>query len=589
MSRRRPVWHYFPLYFFIMLVCLLLVAWFFARVFEDFYREQMFVQMEETLRLLSDEAGALLAEDDFAGLEAFCQSLGERSHADYGVYSMDGALRAHSRMASARYANAPLPPRVRDALSGGASHGVGRSESLLRAAIPVHSAGRQVGVLESVRSIHALRPVIGSLYRSMVIVFIVASLVIAAAGIWTIQGIRRSLRELRRGAERFAAGDLTNRLPITGSGEVYSLALAMNHMAEQLGARIRTIQTQQNELETVFASMQDGVIALDLDGTVIDLNQAAANLLGTNAHRSRGKGMEEVLRKPNLLDFARMALASRGPVQKEIQLYDEKGENHVIAAQGTVLHGADSDEIGIVIMLHDVTHLMKLENLRRDFVANVSHELRTPITSIKGFVETLLDEGPEDPETRDRFLGIVLKHVNRLNSIIEDLLALSRIERDQGQMGMEMDEDSVRNVLAGAVELCQSKADKGEVQVLLDCPANLQAPMRSALLGQAVVNLLDNAIKYSPKGGKVWLESWEQENKIEIRVQDEGPGIENKHLSRLFERFYRVDRARSRELGGTGLGLAIVKHIMVLHGGTVGVKSQLGSGTTFFLRFPAHR
>jgi two-component system phosphate regulon sensor histidine kinase PhoR len=254
--------------------------------------------------------------------------------------------------------------------------------------------------------------------------------------------------------------------------------------------------------------------------------------------------------------------------------------------EAMLAYDAQRQKLGAVVMLHDITRLRHLENVRRDFVANVSHELRTPITSIKGFVETLLDGAIEDPDNARRFLRIILRQANRLNAIIEDLLTLSRIEKGSEEATVELDEDSVPEVLQAAVEMCAEQARDKAVTVRLECPHGLTVRMNSHLLEQVVVNLLGNAIKYSDPGLSVELIASRQDNEVVIQVRDHGCGIDPKHLPRLFERFYRVDKARSRELGGTGL--AIVKHIALAHHGSASVESAVGCGSTFSIRLPAN-
>ncbi len=263
------------------------------------------------------------------------------------------------------------------------------------------------------------------------------------------------------------------------------------------------------------------------------------------------------------------------------------GEERVLDAQGTVLLDAGQQAIGALVVLHDITRVRRLEIIRRDFVANVSHELRTPITSIKGFVETLVHENLEDREQSLRFLAIVLKQVNRLDAIIEDLLLLSRIERGAEEQTVELADECLVDVLRSAVEMCQKKAAEKQIGLEVECPAGLVAEINAPLLEQAVVNLIDNAVKYSPNNGAVRITAEQRGGELVIGVEDAGCGIAPKHLPRLFERFYRVDKARSRELGGTGLGLAIVKHIVTAHKGSVRVESTVGKGSVFFIHLPA--
>jgi two-component system phosphate regulon sensor histidine kinase PhoR len=240
-----------------------------------------------------------------------------------------------------------------------------------------------------------------------------------------------------------------------------------------------------------------------------------------------------------------------------------------------------------VIVLNDVTEVQRLENVRRDFVANVSHELKTPVASIKGFVETLLDGALNDRNDARRFLGIVARQADRLAAIIEDLLALSRIEQSETSGKLPLDQLPLSGILITASDDCRPRAVERSIRLEVECPPDLTVTVNGPLLEQAVINLVDNAIKYSEAGKAVWLSADNDATGPAIRVRDEGCGIAAEHLPRLFERFYRVDKARSRVLGGTGLGLSIVKHIVQAHAGTIVVESTPGVGTTFTIRLPA--
>ena len=394
----------------------------------------------------------------------------------------------------------------------------------------------------------------------------------------------RPLEEIKAGVDRFAAGDLSHRLRVAGSAEVTALAETMNRMAEQLDERIRTVLRQQNERDAMLSSMEEGVLAIDNEGTILSLNKACATLLGEEAAKLQGRGVYEAIRKADLLQFIETALASPSPVEGDFQI--RGAQDRWVSAHGTLLHDAQRGKIGVLVVLHDNTRLRHLEEVRRDFVANVSHELRTPITSIKGFIETLVDGAFEDKENAHRFLQIMLRQVNRLDAIICDLLMLSRIERGSEEQRIELSPESIRGVLQAAIEMCEKKAVEKAVDVELICPNELTGEINAALLEQAVVNLLDNAVKCSNPEATVEVSAACEGAELVIRVKDQGCGIDAQHLPRLFERFYRVDKARSRELGGTGLGLAIVRHIALAHRGSVSVESTVGVGSTFCLRLP---
>jgi two-component system phosphate regulon sensor histidine kinase PhoR len=258
-----------------------------------------------------------------------------------------------------------------------------------------------------------------------------------------------------------------------------------------------------------------------------------------------------------------------------------------LQAHGTFIKDHDGKSFGALIVLNDITQMKRLENIRRDFVANVSHELKTPITSIIGFVETLSQGAIDDKENAGRFLEIIARHADRLNAIIEDLLLLSRIEgHEEDDSGVVKEASKIKSILSSALLICEPKASTKNIHLALQSPDEIKADVNAPLLEQAVINLVDNAIKYSEEGSHVRVEASAEGEEILIRVIDDGCGIPEEHIPRLFERFYRVDKARSRNLGGTGLGLAIVKHIVNAHGGIIEVESIPQKGSTFTIRIP---
>jgi two-component system phosphate regulon sensor histidine kinase PhoR len=399
-----------------------------------------------------------------------------------------------------------------------------------------------------------------------------------------VKRLTRPLTDMAAAAHRFSQGELGFRIPPQTTTEAIALADALNEMAGRLDEQIRDLVQQRNEREALLASMVEGVLAVDSRDRVITLNRAAGELFGVDPEKATGRTLQEDIRNPALQRLAAEARSSEGPVETEIRLQGN-GERY-LQAHGTLLQGAQGRQEAVLIVLNDVTRLRRLENMRRDFVANVSHELRTPVTSIKGFVETLSDGAIDNPEDARRFVAIIHKHADRLAAIIEDLLTLSRLE-EGGAARMELQATAVRPVLVSAIEACQPKAVEQGVTVELACHAELTAKASPELLEQAVINLIDNAVKYSPRGSRVRVEGQQANGEVVVRVRDEGCGISVEDQERVFERFYRVDRARSRDLGGTGLGLAIVKHIAQVHGGHVGLESALGKGSTFSVHLPA--
>ncbi len=396
--------------------------------------------------------------------------------------------------------------------------------------------------------------------------------------------LARPVVGLQAAAARLASGDVSADPPATDVAEFADIAAALVRLREQLVERGLTIGRQDTQQEAVLGSMIEGVLAIDGRRRILGINRAAADLLDVEAEQAAGRPLQDVIRNPDLRRFALTAIDCREPVEDDLLLRGIR--DRTIRLRGTALRDASGDG-GAVIVLNDVTEVQRLENVRRDFVANVSHELKTPVASIKGFVETLLDGALDDRNDARRFLGIVARQADRLAAIIEDLLALSRIEQSETSGKLPLDLQPLAGILITASDDCRPRAVERSIRLEVDCPPDLIVTVNGPLLEQAVINLVDNAIKYSEAGKAVWLSADNDATGPAIRVRDEGCGIAAEHLPRLFERFYRVDKARSRVLGGTGLGLSIVKHIVQAHAGTIVVESTPGVGTTFTIRLPA--
>jgi two-component system phosphate regulon sensor histidine kinase PhoR len=412
-------------------------------------------------------------------------------------------------------------------------------------------------------------------------------LAVTAAAAAIVYGLARQLARpvdsLRAAAARIASGDVSADPPATDVAEFADIAAALVRLREQLVERGLTIGRQDTQQEAVLGSMIEGVLAIDGRRRILGINRAAADLLDVETEQTAGRPLQDVIRNPDLRRFALTAIDCREPVEDDLLLRGVR--DRTIRLRGTALRDASGDG-GAVIVLNDVTEVQRLENVRRDFVANVSHELKTPVASIKGFVETLLDGALDDRDDARRFLGIVARQADRLATIIEDLLALSRIEQSETSGKLPLDQLPLSGILITASDDCRPRAVERSIRLEVECPPDLTVTVNGPLLEQAVINLVDNAIKYSESGKTVWLSAEDDATGPAIRVRDEGCGIAEEHLPRLFERFYRVDKARSRNLGGTGLGLSIVKHIVQAHAGTIVVESTPGVGTTFTIRLP---
>jgi two-component system phosphate regulon sensor histidine kinase PhoR len=360
-------------------------------------------------------------------------------------------------------------------------------------------------------------------------------------------------------------------------------------MAAEIGARVAAAEAQGRELEAILDAMAEAVIALD-SKLAIRLANPAAEALFAREGKLAGRGLLEATRSSALQEAAAACLASgaRRAIETALYLPSERFFQALAApllGGGTPIANGSSGSAGVVLVLGDITELRRLERVRRDFVANVSHELRTPVQLVKGFAESLREGAIGDPEQADRFLGIIERNTERMESLISDLLSLASLERE-GREWLSAERSAIGPILEAAREAILPKARERGTELIVECGEGISAKVDPGLLEQALVNLIDNAVKYSPPGKVVRISAKAEGGLLVMEVRDQGIGIPSRDLPRIFERFYRVDKARSRELGGTGLGLAIVRHIAIAHGGDVSVESWEGEGSTFRVRLP---
>lgn len=409
---------------------------------------------------------------------------------------------------------------------------------------------------------------------------------ILAMGFLLTLRLTKPFSQLERRLRRMAASDAI-QIASPEKFDIIDLAKSLDLIAKQLRSRIEITLTQKKQQDAVFSSMGEGVIALDSSKRIIELNKAAATILKLDPHSARGHNIVELVRIPEIIDLIEDTLVFRIGGERDIEI--SNGDARFLQVRARPLLSGSDSTTGIVLVLSDVTRLNELEGMRKNFVANVSHELRTPLTSIQGFAETLLNPAVTDIGEVRKFTAIIQKHATRLGQIIEDLLTLSRLEREEDVQSIDKKIEALETPLLDAVQLCEVKASPRSIQLLVECDPSMKVPMDAHLIEQAVVNLVDNAIRYSAEGKLITVKGLLRGDSCIVEVTDQGTGIPEKHLSRLFERFYRVDKARSREMGGTGLGLSIVKHIALAHRGRVEVQSQVGAGSTFSIIWPVKR
>lgn len=584
-------WQLFPSYVVILICAMLAVAWYNTHSFKKFYVGQMTVFLEAQSSLILPRVSELTAAEKFAELNFFCRETGRRVSTRITVIKGNGDVVCDSDEDPGTMQNHAGRPEVAQALAGnnGSSQRFSTTtkQQMLYVAIPVRRNNTLTGVLRTSVPLTAIETELQSLNTRITMGIVIVIVFASAVTFFIAKKISQPLEQMKSDSLRFAHGNFREKISVTGSEEIVGLARAMNRMALQLDERMRTILSKSNELETVLSSMVEGVIAVDLDEKVLYINESAQKQLDIDQHDVQGKRLLEIVRNIELLRFIQHTLSHTRQTEKTIIFNLGKRDERILQVHGAQLYDEKKQRIGALVVTNDVSRLLQLENLRRDFVANVSHELKTPITSIKGYAETLMDETGEYPQHVKDFLEIISKQTNRLQAIVEDLLSLAEIEqKSDGSEEMPMEKERIVNVLRAAIEACSIQAADRNIQIRLDCAENMYALINGPLLEQAVINLLDNAIKYSKPGGVVQVETSFTGGAIFILIKDSGIGIAPQHLERLFERFYVVDKGRSRESGGTGLGLAIVKHIIQAHGGSVKVESQLHEGSIFTICLP---
>ncbi|MBU4420273.1 MAG: cell wall metabolism sensor histidine kinase WalK, partial [Proteobacteria bacterium] len=575
-KKKRLLWQLYPSYLLITLISLLAVSIFASSAFREFFLERTAADLKSRAHLLEEQVGNYIVSLNGMSVDSICKSAGRQSSTRITVILSSGKVVGDSEEVPESMDNHANRFEVSEALQGGVGTSIRYSKTLkhdmMYVAIPLKRDNKIIGVLRTAIPVTSIYDELKSIQIQISAGGLLIALFAAGVSLFISKRISKPIEEIRKGAERFAHGDLNYRMPASDTEEMVGLAEAMNQMAIQLDDRIKTAIKQRNELEAVLSSMKEGVIAVDLDEKIISINQSAASMFKSRPSDLEQRSIQEVIRNPELQKIIKKAISSGEYSEGDVVLYQDK--EIILKVQTTSLLDENEKFIGIIVVLNDVTQLRHLENMRKEFVSNVSHEIKTPLTAIKGFVETLSQGAMENPGEAKRFLNIIEKHVNRLVALIEDLMHLSVIEQKDKTKEIKLIKGNIRSVIKTAIQVCQAKAESKKIKVNLICHEDISAKIDTQLLEQAAVNLLDNAIKYSEEGGLVQIEVITTDTEVCISFKDYGIGIPKEHLPRLFERFYRIDKARSRKLGGTGLGLAIVKHIVQTHEGYVTVESE---------------
>ena len=548
--------------------CMLTMNVLIQRAWEGMLRKEIESSMRDKTVMLASRIASTPADQQVQVLKQVAAEAGARTT----LIDQSGKVLFDSEADASQMENHAGRPEVQEALKGrvGSSTRVSQSVHVpfLYEAAPVPG-----GVVRLAYRLSAIDEVNRQVRDNLLKTSAIAALFALALAFIATQSIGRRLVRITAFAERVAAGDLSARIQEESSDEIAHVASALDKTARKLEDGFRALESSRQTLETLLNSMQEPVIAVAEDGRVLWANQRMERLLPSGIRL--GEPLVQSARDPEILRAVQAALESRDIVVARAA--------KIFSGRVFDLTAAPMPGGGVVAVMHDQTEIERVEKTRRDFIANVSHELRTPLTSIQGYAETVLDHEKLSDSARE-FLEIIRKNAMRMARLTEDLLVLARVE--SGERSFKLEPATPQELLDESVQTFQEIASSRNIELTVMNTANSFVSVDRDAIHQVFSNLIDNAMKYGQEGQKIMIGACEREDGVQFFVRDFGAGIPSEHLPRLFERFYRVDKARSRESGGTGLGLAIAKHVVRAHGGTIKAESELNHGATFYFTLP---
>jgi two-component system phosphate regulon sensor histidine kinase PhoR len=529
-----------------------------------------------------------LKKEDLAYLDVLVKSLGPKIKSRITIINNQGKVLADSeepREKVLKMENHLTRPEVKAALSGDTGIASRYSSTLkinmLYVAIPLKDNNETIGILRVALPLLNVQNALFVVRKTVFFSLFFALTLALILGTVVTNSIIKPVNKIIYASRKFSKGDFTHKIILDSKDEIGELADTLNNMAQSLEDKIREVEIKNQHLVAILESMVEGIIVVDKTSRILSVNPTVEKIFSITKLGSEGKLLLETIRDNNIAEIASNVIERGKFISRELSLVWPVHRIFQIDAS-PVFRG--NSVTGCLLVIHDITELRRLENMRRDFVANVSHELKTPLTSIKGFVETLLEGALEDKENSGHFLKIIQDHANRLDNLVNDLLDLSYLESSSAVLKTE--KTNLKKLTEDILSGFRSQLKKKSVEAKNELPDDLSVKSDKNKIGQVLTNLIDNAIKFNCEKGTVRIYSERMNNKVKIIVEDSGIGVPQKDLARIFERFYRVDKARSRELGGTGLGLSIVKHIVELHSGEVGVESTEGIGSKFWFTLP---
>lgn len=585
----KKLWARISFTFFLLLFGVLIaVGFFLANLVKDAYEDVTRNQLLENAHLLIKTLEISDFYEDPKALQEKISQLPEPVQIRFTIIDKEGHVLADSNSDPKQMDNHRNRPEVQAVLDEGKMHGesIHYSDTLgmnmMYVTVPFYEGNERIGVVRTAIALNMLDKTTKQLWVSLFMIIGITLIISWLVSMWIAKGITRPIEKIVEVARRLTNKDYKSRVDVKASGEIGQLSEAINVLAASLQKQMKDIQEHQQQLTSILANMVSGVLLVNELGEIRLVNSAMEKLLGQSEDELVGQLHTRIHEQFQLSEKIIRCLETMEYHHEELTVHHPK--ERIFDAHFAPFFSENKRLKGIIVVLHEITEIRRLEKIRSEFVANVSHELKTPVTSLKGFAETLLDGAAEDKEVRDSFLKIIHDESDRLYRLIQDILHLSKIE--QHLLPLKIEQVDVTSLVYDTVEMLQEEITKKAIKLSLPGQKSVRIEGEKDRIQQIILNLVSNAITYTPTKGKISIKVLEHDATIELIVSDTGIGIPKKDLPRVFERFYRVDKARARDSGGTGLGLAIVKHLVESHHGQIKVDSIEGVGSTFIVTLP---
>tara|TARA_Y100001936_G_scaffold93542_2_gene92104 strand:+ start:962 stop:2740 length:1779 start_codon:yes stop_codon:yes gene_type:complete len=586
--RSRILWKLFSGYVVLILLSISIVGILISKQVE----EETLSEIERSLYLratfLQNIALELLSNSSNIKIQDRIKNLGKKIDTRFTVININGRVLADSQKDPKAMDNHGNRPEILAAHSHGQGITTRFSDTIknnmMYYALAVMKDDKLIGYVRTSLPLSVIDERLSRIHTLVLFAMSVSILVALLLGFFVARGFAKPLTAMTTIAENMSEGNYDQRISIDRKDEIGSLAKALNKMAKNSSERLETIILEKNKLVAILAGMVEGVVAVDKNENIIHLNEAAKRILGISNNVDMDRKIWETTHLQEFCQIFSLALNEETEIRKKYKTV-KKSKDQIVDVHASPFRDGSGELVGVVAVLYDVSELERLETIRKDFVANVSHELKTPITAARGLLETVIDDNEMSIENHRIFITKAMNQILRLSNIVTDLLSLSRLETVKMDLIRECID--LRDVVNDSIQALHPVSEEKRISIEYEeFDMSLEVLGDREALFQSVNNLIDNAIKYNSKHGKVWLRLYNEGKNAVLEVRDSGIGIEALEKHRIFERFYRIDKARSTQVGGTGLGLSIVKHTVLAHGGQLSVESFLGTGSTFKIFIP---